>query len=114
MDQFDDVGPCVVMASPGMLQNGLSREFFELWCQDARNGVIIPGYCVDGTLAKLILTEPKFVDSMSGMKLSLNCSVTYISFSAHADYAETKSFIEELMPSNVILVHGERNEMEVF
>lgn len=43
IDHFDDIGPCVVMASPGMLQSGLSRELFELWCTDAKNGVIIAG-----------------------------------------------------------------------
>jgi Cft2 family RNA processing exonuclease len=53
MDHFDDIGPSVVMASPGMIQNGLSRELFESWCTDKRNGVIIAGYCVEGTLAKV-------------------------------------------------------------
>ena len=49
------------MASPGMLQSGLSRELFETWCPDARNSVIIAGYCVEGTLAKMIMSEPEEV-----------------------------------------------------
>ena len=53
MDEFDDMGPCVVMASPGMMQSGLSRELFESWCTDKKSGVIIAGYCVEGTLAKV-------------------------------------------------------------
>ncbi|PIO71925.1 hypothetical protein TELCIR_06156 [Teladorsagia circumcincta] len=53
MEHFEDSGPCVVLASPGMLQNGLSRELFEKWCTDAKNGCIIAGYCVEGTLAKV-------------------------------------------------------------
>ena len=53
IDQFDDVGPCVIMASPGMMQSGLSRQLFEAWCTDKRNGVIVAGYCVEGTLAKV-------------------------------------------------------------
>ena len=53
MDHFDDFGPSVVMASPGMMQSGLSRELFESWSTDKRNGVIIAGYCVEGTLAKV-------------------------------------------------------------
>ena len=53
MDHFDDIGPSVVMASPGMMQSGLSRELFENWCTDKRNGCIIAGYCVEGTLAKV-------------------------------------------------------------
>ncbi len=35
------------------MQSGLSRELFECWCTDKRNGVIIAGYCVEGTLAKV-------------------------------------------------------------
>ena len=31
------------MASPGMMQSGLSRELFEAWCTDPKNGVIIAG-----------------------------------------------------------------------
>ena len=53
IDQFDDIGPCVIMASPGMMQSGLSRQLFEAWCTDKRNGVIVAGYCVEGTLAKV-------------------------------------------------------------
>ena len=36
-----------------MMQSGLSRQLFEAWCTDKRNGVIVAGYCVDGTLAKV-------------------------------------------------------------
>ncbi len=53
MDEFDDMEPCVIMASPGMMQSGLSRELFESWCGDKKSGVIIAGYCVEGTLAKV-------------------------------------------------------------
>ena len=42
------------MASPGMMQSGLSRELFEAWCTDHKNGVIIGGYCVEGTIAKQV------------------------------------------------------------
>ena len=41
------------MASPGMMQSGLSRQLFETWCTDKRNGLIVAGYCVEGTLAKV-------------------------------------------------------------
>ena len=36
--ELDDVGPCVVLATPSMLQSGLSRELFESWCEDPRMG----------------------------------------------------------------------------
>jgi len=34
---------------------GPSRELFELWAPDSRNGVIITGYSIEGTLARVSL-----------------------------------------------------------
>jgi hypothetical protein len=110
IEQFEDSGPAVVMASPGMLQSGLARELLELWAPDPNNGVIITGYSVEGTLAKHILSEPTHIQTLTGQKLPLNLSVAYISFSAHADYAETSEFIDLLKPPHVILVHGDAVE----
>ena len=100
------------MASPGMLQSGLSRDLFELWCPDKKNCVLIPGYVVEGTLAKEILSQPKEVTALNGSKLPLNLSVEYISFSAHVDFPQNAGFIEELGVKDVVLVHGEANEMQ--
>ncbi|KAL6329847.1 hypothetical protein AAG906_037947 [Vitis piasezkii] len=97
IENFNDVGPSVVMASPSGLQSGLSRQLFDMWCSDKKNACVIPGY-VEVTL-------------MNGLTAPLNMQVHYISFSAHADFAQTSTFLKELMPPNIILVHGEANEM---
>lgn len=110
-DSFKDVGPCVMMASPGMLQNGFSRELFELWAPHKQNGLIIPGYVVEGTMGKFVLTQPKEVLSLSGHPIPLRMSVEYISFSAHVDFAQNSEFIDILRPPHLVLVHGEQNEM---
>jgi len=109
---FDEPGPAVVLASPGMLQNGTSRKLFEQWCSDPRNGVIIAGYCVEGTLAKEILLQPKEITSLSGRRLPLTCEVKYVSFTAHSDFPGTYSYIKQLLPRHTVLVHGERSEMQ--
>lgn len=111
MEHFEDIGPSIVLASPGMMQSGLSRELFESWCTDKRNGCIIAGYCVEGTLAKHILSEPEEIVTMAGQRLPMKCSVDYISFSAHTDYKQTSEFLRALKPAHVVLVHGEANEM---
>ncbi|PHT56002.1 Cleavage and polyadenylation specificity factor subunit 3 [Capsicum baccatum] len=111
IEDFIDNKPCVVMASPGSLQSGLSRQLFDKWCSDKKNACVIPGYVVEGTLAKTIINEPKEVTLTNGLSAPLNMQVHYISFSAHADYAQTSTFLKELMPPNIILVHGEANEM---
>jgi cleavage and polyadenylation specificity factor subunit 3 len=49
---------------------------------------------------------------MAGQKVKVNCSVEYISFSAHTDFKQTTQFIRALKPAHIILVHGEATEME--
>ncbi|CBN76100.1 conserved unknown protein [Ectocarpus siliculosus] len=111
IDQFDDSGPSVVMASPGMLQSGVSRMLFDRWCTDDKNSVLIPGYSVEGTLAKKLLSMPDEVQGMDGRVRQRRCEVEYISFSAHVDFVQNKGFIEGVQPANVILVHGEETGM---
>jgi cleavage and polyadenylation specificity factor subunit 3 len=110
-DGFDDNGPCVFMASPGMLQNGLSRELFERWCTSKRNGVVLTGYAVEGTMAKKVLNMPETITRQDGREVKLACALNYITFAAHTDSKQTTSFLEELKPDHTILVHGERNTM---
>jgi mRNA degradation ribonuclease J1/J2 len=42
----------------------------------------------------------------------MKLSVEYISFSAHADYSHTAEYIKMLQPPNIVLVHGDANEMK--
>ncbi|KNE55519.1 hypothetical protein AMAG_01407 [Allomyces macrogynus ATCC 38327] len=51
-------GPMVVFASPGMLHSGLSLEILKKWARDARNMVILPGYCSPGTVGAQLLALP--------------------------------------------------------
>merc|ERR1719204_2419776 len=109
--QFNDIGPSVVFASPGMLQSGMSREFFEQWAPDRKNAVIVAGYCVQGTMARTIQREPNEVTSLTGFPIQLNMSVHYIRFAAHADCPQTVKLIDQLSPQHVILLHGEKTGM---
>ncbi|KAJ7783159.1 beta-lactamase-like protein [Mycena metata] len=103
--------PCVVLASPGFMQSGPSRELFELWAPDSRNGLIITGYSVEGTLARDIMTEPEEFESTKGGMIPRKISVAYISFSAHVDYSQNSEFIELVKAQHVVLVHGEQTAM---
>eukprot|EP01059_Diplonema_ambulator_P035485 TRINITY_DN8360_c0_g3_i1.p1 TRINITY_DN8360_c0_g3~~TRINITY_DN8360_c0_g3_i1.p1 ORF type:complete len:718 (+),score=267.69 TRINITY_DN8360_c0_g3_i1:54-2207(+) len=111
LKSFDDNGPCVVLASPGMLQSGVSRELFEKWCPDERNGIIIAGYCVAGTLAQQIQNSPREIQREDGKVLQLRMSVHTVSFSAHSDCKQTKEFITTLGTKQVVLVHGDSKNM---
>ena len=117
VDKFHDTGPCVVMASPGMLQSGLSRDLFERWCSDARNTVILSGYSVEGTLASDISKETlsqTIVSLKTHRNIPLRMKVHTMSFSAHVDYAQNSHFVRTLEPENIVLVHGAVDQMRAF
>ncbi|PNH00023.1 Cleavage and polyadenylation specificity factor subunit 3, partial [Tetrabaena socialis] len=107
----DYSGPCVIMATPSGLQSGGSRDFFEAWCEDARNACIICDFAVQGTLAKEILGGPSAITTREGRRVPLRITVHNISFSAHADFDQTSGFLDAVRPPHVVLVHGEYGEM---
>lgn len=69
ISKLNDKGPCVVMASPGFLTNGVSRELLEKWAPDPRNGLIITGYSVEGVMARVSLYfKESFSSSVGGYR----------------------------------------------
>ncbi|KAI0341996.1 Metallo-hydrolase/oxidoreductase [Trametopsis cervina] len=106
-----DGPPCVVLASPGFMTNGPSRELLELWAPDSRNGVIITGYSIEGTMAREIQNEPDEIVSVKGHTIPRKLSVDEISFSAHVDYSQNSEFIEAIHAQHIVLVHGEQTAM---
>lgn len=94
-----------------MLQSGVSRQLFDRWAPDAKNGVMIAGYAVEHTLAKEIMNAPKEVVTLEGRRQPLHCQVDYVSFSAHVDFVQNKAFITSVKPKHIILVHGAKQEM---
>lgn len=52
-------GPMVVLASPGMLHGGLSLHIFKKWASGENNMLIMPGYCVQGTVGHKVLQGAK-------------------------------------------------------
>ncbi|KAH9946990.1 beta-lactamase-like protein [Amylocystis lapponica] len=103
--------PCVVLASPGFMTVGPSRELLELWAPDSRNGLIITGYSIEGTMAREIQSEPDEIVSMKGATIPRKISVDEISFSAHVDYSQNSEFIEMVKAQHIVLVHGEQTAM---
>jgi cleavage and polyadenylation specificity factor subunit 3 len=122
LERFDDVGGCVMIASPGMLQTGTSRELLERWAPSDRNGVVMTGYSVEGTMAKQLLNEPESipaimskVSAMQGrgrvpggndedqkVMIPRRCTIDEISFAAHVDGVENRNFIEEVAAPVVV------------
>lgn len=110
--EFKDTEPCVVMATPGMLHSGFSRQLFDKWCEDPKNGIILSGLATEGTLARELEMNPVEVESLSNRKLIRRCEIERISFVAHADSMQTAAFVDALRPGAIVLVHGERTTMK--
>lgn len=123
LERFDDIGGCVMLASPGMLQTGTSRELLERWAPSERNGVIMTGYSVEGTMAKQLLNEPEQIPAVmtkstrapirgrmtaaeeeQRVMIPRRCTVDEISFAAHVDGVENRNFIEEVAAPVVVRI----------
>jgi len=109
---IDNPGPMVVFATPGMLHAGLSLQIFKRWCSDEANMIIMPGYCVAGTIGHKILNGTKRLEFEKGVVTEVKMSVQYMSFSAHADAKGIMQLISWCEPKNVMLVHGEGEKMK--
>jgi len=109
---MDNPGPIVVFATPGMIHAGLSLQIFKKWAPCENNMVIMPGYCVAGTVGSKILNGAKRVEIEGRQVVDVKMSVQYMSFSAHADAKGIMQLIRHCEPKNVLLVHGEDGKMD--
>ncbi|KAF9152314.1 Integrator complex subunit 11 [Linnemannia schmuckeri] len=108
---IDNPGPMVVFATPGMLHSGTSLELFKKWAPDPKNMVIMPGFCVAGTVGSRVLAGEKHIKTDSFTTIEVNLQVKNLSFSAHADAKGIMQLIRQCDAKNVVLVHGEKSSM---
>lgn len=108
----DNPGPMVVFATPGMLHAGQSLQIFRKWAGNEKNMVIMPGYCVQGTVGHKILSGQRKLEMEGRQILEVKMQVEYMSFSAHADAKGIMQLIRQAEPRAVLLVHGEAKKME--
>ncbi|KAG0078660.1 Integrator complex subunit 11 [Linnemannia elongata] len=108
---IDNPGPMVVFATPGMLHSGTSLELFKKWAPDPKNMVIMPGFCVAGTVGSKVLAGEKHIKTDSFTTIEVNLQVKNLSFSAHADAKGIMQLIRQCDAKNVVLVHGEKSSM---
>lgn len=109
---IDNPGAMVVFATPGMLHAGLSLQIFKKWAPNDANMVIMPGFCVQGTVGHKVLSGIKRIEFENRQIVEVKMAVEYMSFSAHADAKGIMQLIQSCEPKSVMLVHGEFAKME--
>lgn len=73
--------------------------------------VIMPGYCVAGTVGAKVLAGQKQIEIDKKTVVDVKLQIKHLSFSAHADAKGIMQLIRQAEPRHVVLVHGEKAKM---
>lgn len=117
--EISEGGPCVILATNGMLNGGPSLEYLKLLAEDPRNSLIFVSFQVEGTLGRKIKDGQRDFTFISNegklMSVKINMEVHSIEgFSGHSDRNELLAFLENIepKPKNIILNHGEPSAIQ--
>jgi len=111
---IEESGPCVILATSGMMTGGASIDYFRKLADNSKNTLIFVNYLGEGSLARRIQNGEKEIQfpGNNGMDLvKVNMQVKTISgLSGHASRTELIRYTAscEPMPKKVIVVHGEQ------
>ncbi len=106
-------GPCIVLATSGMLVGGASVEYLREFAGNKNNSVIFVCYQGVGSLGRQIqegITETKMIVDGKEERVEINLErYTIAGFTAHAGRNEIISFFNNMRPKpkRVIINHGE-------
>ncbi len=111
--QVVEGGPCVVLATSGMLVGGASVEYFREFAGNEKNSIIFVCYQGVGSLGRQVqegLKETKMTVEGREESVKINMEVhTIPGLSAHAGRNEIISFFNNMRPKSkrIIINHGE-------
>ncbi len=111
--QVVEGGPCVVLATSGMLVGGASVEYFREFAGNKNNSVVFVCYQGVGSLGRQVqegLKETKMIVDGKEEKVEVNLDIhTVNGFTAHAGRNELLSFFNNMKPKpkRIIINHGE-------
>lgn len=113
MKEVLEGGPCVILATSGMLNAGASVEYFKELASDERNSLVIVSYQGPGSLGRRVQNGEKEIvfdnNNIVPVKLSIH---TLSGFSGHSSRKQLLNFVHRLdpKPKKIILVHGESSK----
>jgi hypothetical protein len=116
MEVIEDSGPCVILATSGMMTGGASVEYFKNLAGDKKNSLVLTCYQGFGSLGKKIQDGEKeiiFQEGNKQMPQEVKLDVHSIhGFTGHSDRTQLINFINRTnpRPKKIILMHGERSK----
>lgn len=108
-----DGGPCVVLATSGMLTGGPSVEYLKEFAANKNNQLIFVSYQGAGSLGRKIQSGLKEIVFNGNHVVPLNMKVDTIpGLSGHADRNELIEYVKKIDPSprRIIINHGEKTK----
>lgn len=102
--------PCVIISASGMADAGRIKHHIANNINNAKNTILIVGYCEPNSLGARLQTNAPQV-KIFGQYYDKNAEIKKIkSFSAHADYSDIFQFLscqDPLLVDKFFIVHGE-------
>jgi len=115
MDVIENTGPCVILATSGMLQGGPSVEYLKHLCSNPKNALGFVNYQGEGSMGKRIQQgEREFTFSDGGKQEMLQIKMriyTVEGFSGHSSRNQLMNYVAKCdpRPKKVIVNHGENS-----
>ena len=113
MQIIEETGPCVVLATSGMLQGGPSVEYLRHLADNKKNSMVFVNYQGEGSLGRRIQRGEKEYTINNGSKsevVQIKLEVhTVEGFSGHSSRTQLLNFVAkcEPRPKKIIINHGE-------
>ncbi len=109
---LEDKGPCVILATAGMLVGGPSVEYLRQLGDNPKNTLIFSCYQAEGSLGRRIQNGEREFTFREGQRqemLSLKMDIHKVDISDHSDRKQLMNFVSRCnpKPKKVIVNHGE-------
>ncbi|XP_065559432.1 integrator complex subunit 11-like isoform X3 [Artemia franciscana] len=102
---IDNPGPMVVFATPGMLHAGLSLTIFKKWAPFEQNMLIMPGYCVQGTVGAQVLGGAKKIE-IDRQTVEVKLSVEELGIDCFMPANGETAVIKTALPVHAVIDQG--------
>jgi len=112
---IEEGGPCIVLATSGMLVGGPSVEYLKQFAHSERNSLVFVAYQGEGSLGRRIQRGEREIAFSNGNRqeqMHLNMEVyTVEGFTGHSGRKQLMNFMYKLnpKPKKVIINHGENS-----
>ncbi len=112
---IEESGPCVVLATSGMLVGGPSVEYLKAFASYSKNSLVFVSYQGEGSLGRRIQRGEREIAFQKGMKQEIMKIAMEIhtieGFTGHSGRRQLMSFVYkcEPRPKKILLNHGENS-----